>query len=101
MIKIYLTIAAYCDYTFSNLKLTSVSLENTIDAIIVYEEKKIVQAWSLRMKYAKKGATASINGKPIVILETVDSTGSLESSEFTRIGDMISINNPKASEFFE
>ncbi|HRG76305.1 MAG TPA: hypothetical protein PLX69_17220 [Leptospiraceae bacterium] len=75
--------------------------ENTIDAIIVSEEKKIVQAWSLRMKYAKKGATASLNGKPVGVLETVDSTGSLDSSEFIRIGDMISINNPKASDFFE
>ena len=75
--------------------------ENTIDAIIVSEEKKMIQAWSLRMKYAKKGATASLNGKSVGVLETVDSTGSLESSEFVRIGDMISINNPKASEFFE
>ena len=75
--------------------------ENTIDAIIVSEEKKIVQAWSLRMKYAKKGATASLNGKPVGVLDTVDSTGSLDSSEFIRIGDMISIQNPKASDFFE
>lgn len=75
--------------------------ENTIDAIIVSEEKKMIQAWSLRMKYAKKGASASLNGKSVGVLETVDSTGSLESSEFVRIGDMISINNPKASEFFE
>ncbi len=75
--------------------------ENTIGAIVVSEDKKIFQVWSLGMRYVKKGASVLINGKPVTMLETVDSTGKFSSNEPIRKGEIISINNPKSSDLFD
>lgn len=75
------------------LNLTKTKLENTICGIVLSEENGVFQVWSLEMRYVKKGASATVNGKPIQILETVDSTGTFSSKELVYIGDIVSIKN--------
>ncbi len=84
-----------------SLRRGKISSENTIDAIVVSHEKKIIQAWSLGMRYIKKGSSATLNGKGITILETVDSTGSFESTEKVQQGDIISITSQRTSDIFD
>lgn len=83
------------------LKQVKQHSENTIGAIVVSEDKKIFHAWSLGMRYVKKGASVLINGKPVILLESVDSTGKFSSNEPIRKGEIISINNPKSSDLFD
>jgi hypothetical protein len=75
--------------------------KNTTYAIIVSKEEKNLQAWSLGLRYIKKGATALHKGEAITILETVDSTGSFESNRFFRVGDIIHIQNYVQSDFLK
>jgi hypothetical protein len=83
------------------LKSVKQHSKNAIGAIVVAEDKKTFQVWSLGMRYVKKGASVLINGKPVIMLETVDSTGSFSSNEFIRKGEIISIHNPKSSGLFD
>lgn len=83
------------------LKQEIKNTENVISAIIISKEENIFQAWALGMRYIKTGSFATINGKPITIIETVDSTGTFKSKEQLEIGDIIQIKNRSQSNFFE
>ena len=74
---------------------------NAIDAIIVSKEKNTFHAWSLLMKYVKKGSRATLNGKELSIIETVDSTGSFKTNDTFQIGDKILISNQKETGLFD
>jgi hypothetical protein len=78
----------------------SINLD-AIDAIVVFKEKNILHAWSLLMKYVKKGSRATLNGKELSIIETVDSTGSFKTNESFQIGDKIIISNQKETGLFD
>jgi hypothetical protein len=74
---------------------------DAIDAIVVSKENNTLHAWSLLMRYIRKGSKATLNGKEIAILETVDSTGSFKTNEPFQIGDRILISNRKESGLFD
>lgn len=73
--------------------------KNKIQGRVISIEKEKFFVWSLRMRHVKKNASALLNGKPISILETVDSTGTFESKDSVQIGDSISITNKEGSLF--
>ncbi|HMV41569.1 MAG TPA: hypothetical protein PK079_17495 [Leptospiraceae bacterium] len=83
------------------IKSDSKPSENSISAIVVSKEENISQAWSLQMRYIKKGSNGLYKNIPFQVLETVDSTGSFVSSEFIPIGELIQISNPKQTGFFD
>ena len=78
----------------------SINLD-AIDAIVVAKEKNTLHAWSLLMRYVKKGSKATLNGKELSIIETVDSTGSFKTNEPFQIGDKILISNQKETGLFD
>lgn len=75
--------------------------EDSISGIVVEKEEQLTQIWGLQIRYLKKGSTASNNGFPLQLLETVDSTGSIVSSEFIKIGDIIKMNAAKSKGLFD
>lgn len=78
---------------------TSNSEKNKIQSRVIYIEKEKIYAWSLGMRYVRKGSTAILNGKTISIIETVDSTGLFESKDSVQIGDLISITSRESNIF--
>jgi hypothetical protein len=74
---------------------------DAIDAIVVSKEKNTLHAWSLLMRYVKKGSKATLNGKELSIIEIVDSTGSFKTNEPFQIGDKILISNQKETGLFD
>lgn len=73
--------------------------KNKFQARVISIENETIHAWSLKMRYVKKNAIATINGKKITIIETVDSTGTFVSKEPVKIGDWISIESRESSIF--